>query len=60
VPRPRLIIPRRQYNVKLPDDLYARVLAHLYSPAEGCVPYGAFSAFIEQCIREKFNRMEPK
>jgi len=58
MPRPRSIIPRRQYNVKIPDDLYARVLAHLWSPAENCVPYGAFSEFVNDCIRDKFRRLD--
>jgi hypothetical protein len=58
MPRPRSIIPRRQYNLQLPDDIYARVLAHIWSPAENCAPYGAFSGFIEQCVREHFRRLD--
>lgn len=58
MPRPRSIIPRDQYLVRLPTDLYARVVAHLYSPAEQCVPYGAWSAFVEDCIRDRFRKLD--
>lgn len=54
MPRPRSIIPKRNWCVRLPDDLSARVLADLYSEAEACVPYGAFSRFVETCIREYY------
>ena len=58
MPRPRSIIPKRSWLVRLPDDLSVRVLADLYSPAEGCIPYGKFSGFIEQCIREHYARLD--
>jgi hypothetical protein len=58
MPRPRSIIPKRRPEVQLPEDLYARVLSDLYSEAEGCVPYGAFSRFVEECIREHYRTLE--
>lgn len=58
MPRPKLINPNRSWQVRLPEDLMARVLSDLFSDAEGCVPYGAQSKFIEQCIREHYERYE--
>jgi hypothetical protein len=58
MPRPRLIIPKRSQQVRIPEDLLARVLADLYSEAEGCVPYSKFSEFVEQCIREHYRRLD--
>ena len=56
--RPKLIIPKREQTVMIPEDLYARVLADLYSDAEGCVPYGKLSQFVEDCIREHYRSLE--
>lgn len=58
MPRPRSIIPKRRQEIQLPEDLLARVLADLYSDAERCVPYGKFSQFVEECIREHYRSLE--
>jgi hypothetical protein len=58
--RPKSIVPRRGWQIQLPDDLSARILADLYSPVERCVPYGAFSRFIESCIRAHYRAIDSK
>lgn len=58
MPRTKLINPKRSWQVRLPEDLAARVLSDLFSEAESCVPYGAWSTFVELCIREHYARME--
>lgn len=57
MPRTKLINPKRSWNTRLPEDLAARVLSDLFSEAEGCVPYGAWSKFIELCVREHYQRL---
>lgn len=60
MPRPRKIIPTQGWKVRLPDDLAARVLADLYSSVEQRVPYGAWSGFIEKCVRDHYRRIDER
>jgi len=39
----------------LPPDAHARLLLHLHSDLEGRVPYGAYSSFFAERIREFFS-----
>lgn len=57
MPRTKLLNPKKPFQTRLPEDLAMRVLADLFSEAEGCVPYGAWSRFVEQCIREHYERV---
>lgn len=41
-------------HVCLPEDIYARLVIHLYSSAEGRVPRGAFQRFFNERITEFF------
>jgi hypothetical protein len=52
--RPNLI-PSTTLNVAVPSDLYARLSAALYSEIEGRVPHGAYSRFIAELLRERFD-----
>lgn len=58
MPRSKLINPKKSIQIRLPEDLFARILSELYSPVEGCVPYAKQSEFIEMCIRDYFRRKE--
>lgn len=58
MPRSKLINPKRSIQIRLPEDLFARILSELYSEVEGCVPYAKQSEFIEMCIRDYFRRKE--
>ena len=52
MPRPRKSDRPIAQRVYLPESLVAEMTMLLWSEAEGRVPYGAFSSFIEQCVRE--------
>jgi len=54
--RPTKTIRSVQINISLPEDLVARMKLHLWSEAEGKVPHGVQSAFIEQAVREYLQR----
>lgn len=58
MPRTKKLNPTQRLEVHLPQDLVARVLGELYSEVESRVPYGAWSKFIEQCIREHYDIRE--
>lgn len=53
--QPDILRPVR-LNTTIPEDLYAKLSMHLYSPAEGRVPKGSFQKFICERIIEYFNR----
>jgi hypothetical protein len=59
MPRAKLLNPKQACTVQLPLDLIARVSSELFSPAEGRIPYGKWSEFIEMCVREHYSRQEP-
>ncbi len=48
------LIPSKQLNVALPMPLYTQLALALYSDLEQRVPYGAFSAFLSERVREYF------
>lgn len=52
--RPNLI-PSQPLNVALSLPLYTQLSAHLYSELEGRVPYGAYSRFVQELVRDYFN-----
>ena len=49
------VIPSQQLNVALSLDLYMKLSAHLYSELEQRVPFGAYSRFISQLLRQHFS-----
>lgn len=54
--RPPSILRPIRLNTTIPEDLYGKLVTHLYSPSEGRVPSGAFQKFICERIVEFFNR----
>lgn len=56
MPRPRNIQRSVQLELQLPEDLYAKLQLHLYSPSEACVPRGAFKTFFSERIIEFFGQ----
>ncbi len=46
MPKPR--------NVSLPEDLFAHLSLHLFSPLDGRVPHGAYTRFFVPLIRAHF------
>lgn len=60
MPRPRNIIKPVSLMIWMPADLKARLDLHLYSESEGRVPYAAHTKFIQQLLREYFEKLEAK
>lgn len=56
MPRPRSPHALIQTQILMPEDLRGRMMLSLYSPTEQRVPYGAVSNFINNLIREFFER----
>jgi hypothetical protein len=46
-----------EIHISLPESIHARLSVLLFSPAEGRIPRGAVSAFIETLIRQAFDRL---
>lgn len=60
MPRPRLLIRPISVHTLLPEDVYSRLMLHLYSESEGRVPQGAIQRFFVERITEYFaNYKEP-
>lgn len=53
------VIPKTQLLLRIPLDLRAKLDLHLTSNLEGRVPYGVYSAFFEQLLRDFFNKDKP-
>ena len=56
MPRPPNILRPVSLHLMLPEDLYFKLAAHLYSEAEHRVPKGSFQKFFCERITEYFNR----
>lgn len=56
--RPRKAIRPVEKSISLPQDLCDRIDLLLWSELEGKVPHGAFSRFVEQCIRQRLGEGE--
>lgn len=54
--RPPNIIRPSTVNLGIPEDVKARLMLYLYSPAERRVPNGAYSRFMVDRISEFFAR----
>jgi hypothetical protein len=53
MPKPRRTIRPTYLNLAIPEDLRAILDLHLFSPLEGRVPHGAYTAFINTLIRKE-------
>lgn len=49
------IIPSHQVCVRLPEDVYLKLMLHLHSEVEGRVPVGALQRFFMERITEYFS-----
>lgn len=58
VPRPRKLTPTVRFDIRLPQDLAARLQLALYSPSVGRVPHGALSDLFAALLREHFRRID--
>jgi hypothetical protein len=56
--RPRKTTPQIRVGFTLPQDLVARIDAHLTSDVEGRVPHGDKSKFFESLTREYFQKLD--
>lgn len=56
--RPSLI-RNVQLELKLPEDLYAKLVLELFSPSQGRVPKGMFSRFFTERLLEYYASKEP-
>lgn len=56
--KPLSIIPSRQLNVALPLPVFTRLMLHLNSDLEGRVPHGAYSRFLTDILRERFDEAQ--
>lgn len=57
--RPQNILRPIHLHTTLPEDLWLKLSAYLYSHAEGRVPVGAYQRFICARIREFFSQGTP-
>lgn len=54
MPRPKSTNPKITKHIPIDPDLCAKAELQLFSDLEGRVPYGAWSALIEQLLRQHF------
>ena len=54
MPRPKSANPKITKHIPIDPDLCAKAELALFSDLEGRVPYGAWSALIEQLLRQHF------
>lgn len=50
MPRPRKVDRPHRMELQLPESLYAKMNAELYSDLEGRVPHGAYSNLFETLV----------
>lgn len=54
MPRPKAVNPKLEKKLHLDAELVAKAELQLFSDLEGRVPYGAWSGYIEQLMRQHF------
>lgn len=54
MPRQPNIVPAVQIELQIPLDLRTQLDLHLYSELEGRVPYGQYTRFFVELLREYF------
>lgn len=60
MPKPKRAIRPIMKNVSLPEDLVALVDLHLFSELEGRVPHGAWTALVQQLLRDWLAKAKPQ
>jgi hypothetical protein len=58
MPRPPRSDRPTRVEISLPESLRDRIGMLLYSPAEQCIPKGAWSQFFERLARQALARLE--
>ena len=58
MPRPKAVNPKLEKKLHLDAELVAKAELQLFSDLEGRVPYGAWSGYIEQLMREAQQRKQ--
>lgn len=58
--RPPKAEARRRVDVYLPESIHSALTMLLFSPAEGRVPHGSWSAFFETLARQALDRVAAK
>lgn len=53
------ITPNIQLEIRIPEDLRAKLELHLWSDLEGRVPLGGYSKFFIERLKEYFDRIQP-
>jgi hypothetical protein len=56
VARPPNIFPSIRLELKLPENIYARLISELYSPSQGRVPQGAYQKFFLQLLNQHWSK----
>lgn len=54
--RPPNIFPSIPLTLKLPQDVYARLVNELYSPSQGRVPQGAYQKFFLNLLHQHWSK----
>lgn len=54
--RPKKTLATVSKNIRIPEDLAARMELELYSELEGKIPYGAQHEFFTKLLREYFEK----
>lgn len=52
MPRPANIVRPIKLTLSIPEDIRAWLEVHLWSPAEGRVPHGAYTKLIQELLAE--------
>lgn len=60
MPRPKSLLPIRKLTLHLPEDLMARLDLILLAESTGRVPFGAYSTFFSERIREFLDALSTK
>ena len=60
MPRPRKLDRPVRLEISLPESLHAKLSILLFSPAEGCIPKGAWSEFVTILGQQALDRLPKK
>ena len=58
--RPKNIVPSKEWSIRVPQDIAARVEMELYSAIDHGVPYGKKSELITELLRQWLKTQTPK
>lgn len=58
MPRPLKVDRPHRLDLHIPESLFQRLRAHLYSELEARVPHGSYSTFITELVQRELTRIE--